>query len=552
MGDDFMEPEEPEDENAIDDDFMAKVLDSQAEFAFTQEREARITHEGIAAETVNTLGKRGREEGDLEEDEEPIGLRKKRSRRIESDDEDDEVGCHALASKDKQTNTQSEGYMEGGESTQETLEAMVGAAEEASQARRDLEKKKEEDLIETMQDDMIENEENDDLIKTELKRSSSANTRQQTSQIEAEKSKSSLQEDNFDLSEECDFGAEEEKEVFEKYEQAAADVPSQDQSNIKTEEEVKYSNELFGASDVMAADVRMIPESDEDLFSQSSTHSVAQQPPPASQCSPIPEHPEDEKSEGGDSEVIENSQNVEEVEQPVDTSSWRFVTSNLSLEVRKALPRWIETLGCQGLHSKVDSTVTHLIVRTEDDLVAERTLKYLQAVASGVMVVSEAWGVECHRDSANLGKAKKWEVKDEGVEEGLEEEGPRKSREARELGEAPLLRGYEILLKEELEILQRESAKDLITRAGARPVKEMSGFNFGETIKIELVDSIQWMDEREEHVLRQLRNYRVATVAKDWLLDTICSHEIKPVAEYTLLSMDSEKLKSAGFGFPLV
>ena len=103
----------------------------------------------------------------------------------------------------------------------------------------------------------------------------------------------------------------------------------------------------------------------------------------------------------------------------------------------------------------MDSTVTHLIVRTEEDLVAERTLKYLQAVASGVMVVSEAWVVECHRDSANLGKAKKWEVKDEGVEEGLEEEGPRKSREARELGEAPLLRGYEILLKEKLEILLR-------------------------------------------------------------------------------------------------
>ena len=114
--DDFMEPEEPEDENAIDDDFMAKVLDSQAEFAFTQEREARIAHEGIVAETVNTLGKRGREEGDLEEDEEPIGLRRKRSRRIESDDEDDHLGSNALASKEKQTNTQSmsEGYMEGG------------------------------------------------------------------------------------------------------------------------------------------------------------------------------------------------------------------------------------------------------------------------------------------------------------------------------------------------------------------------------------------------------------------------------------------------------
>ena len=73
-------------------------------------------------------------------------------------------------------------------------------------------------------------------------------------------------------------------------------------------------------------------------------------------------------------------------------------------------------------------------------------------------------------------------------------------------------------------------------------------------MQFKLVDSIQWMDEREEHVLRQLRlisqiyefyllyissccrNYRVATVTKDWLLDTICSHEIKPVAGDLLLS----------------
>ena len=71
-------------------------------------------------------------------------------------------------------------------------------------------------------------------------------------------------------------------------------------------------------------------------------------------------------------------------------------------------------------------------------------------------------------------------------------------------------------------------------------------------MQFKLVDSIQWMDEREEHVLRQLRlitrnvdftcskylcrNYRVATVTKDWLLDTICSHEIKPVAGELTLS----------------
>ena len=48
------------------------------------------------------------------------------------------------------------------------------------------------------------------------------------------------------------------------------------------------------------------------------------------------------------------------------------------------------------------------------------------------------------------------------------------------------------------------------------------------------------------------RSYRVATVEKDWLLDTICSHEIKTLAGYTLQSMNTERLKTAGFDFPLI
>ena len=51
------------------------------------------------------------------------------------------------------------------------------------------------------------------------------------------------------------------------------------------------------------------------------------------------------------------------------------------------------------------------------------------------------------------------------------------------------------------------------------------------------------MEENEDDILRQLRftiksqlgsnfnlrGYNVATVEKDWLLDSICSHEIKPL-----------------------
>ena len=101
--------------------------------------------------------------------------------------------------------------------------------------------------------------------------------------------------------------------------------------------------------------------------------------------------------------------------------------------------------------SQVDSTVSHLLVKTEGNLETVRTLKYLQAVASGVMVVSESWMKACQRNKANLAKAEQWEARDEELD-GVE--GSRKSREAKARGEAPLLKGYEVLVKEELEGLE--------------------------------------------------------------------------------------------------
>ena len=101
--------------------------------------------------------------------------------------------------------------------------------------------------------------------------------------------------------------------------------------------------------------------------------------------------------------------------------------------------------------SQVDNTVTHLLVKTDDNMETVRTLKYLQAVASGIMVVSESWMKACQRNKSNLAKAERWEARDEELEG---EEGSRKSREAKVRGEAPLLKGYEVLIREELEGLE--------------------------------------------------------------------------------------------------
>ena len=314
------------------------------------------------------------------------------------------------------------------------------------------------------------------------------------------------------------------------YDAAAADQHTQPEEAAKGgtkelgETEESGETEEVGETEVVAAteDLTTIPDSDSDMFSQSSQSQAS--PYKAAVASSIPALPHIE-------EVVEVVvEDVVEEAEEVDTSDWRFVLSNLSSSGRALVPGWVEGLGCRGVHTRVEAGVTHVLVSTAEDLQAVRTLKYLQAVASGILVVSELWVEACRRDPASLGRAAEWEVRDEEME-GVE--GPRLAREARERGEGGrLMAGMEVLVREELEGLDRPAVVDLLTKAGARTVNTITSFNFSSSggPKVELVDSVSWMEEREEEVVRQLRNSKVVMVEKDWLLDTICCHQIKPVS----------------------
>ena len=101
---------------------------------------------------------------------------------------------------------------------------------------------------------------------------------------------------------------------------------------------------------------------------------------------------------------------------PVDTSNWKFVTSNLIPSERKTVPEFISSLNCKGLVGKMDDSVTHVIVTTEESFEAKRTLKYLKGVACGLMIVSHLWSEACLMDKSNIARAEQWEVPDEELE----------------------------------------------------------------------------------------------------------------------------------------
>ena len=76
-----------------------------------------------------------------------------------------------------------------------------------------------------------------------------------------------------------------------------------------------------------------------------------------------------------------------------------------------------------------------------------------------------------------------------------------------------------------------ELVVDAVLRSHTRAVTDLGSFSFsGGVTRLSLVDSQEAMEGREREVLQLLRAYKVATVEKDWLLDTICSHQVRPIA----------------------
>jgi len=277
---------------------------------------------------------------------------------------------------------------------------------------------------------------------------------------------------------------------------------------------------------------------DVDLFSQTPDETK-----PNSQMveflSPVPENTADETSQ-----VIKPTHKI----LAVDTAKWKFVTSNLLPAVRKIVPEFIASLECQGLVGKVDDTVTHIIVSTGEELEAQRTLKYLQGVASGVMIVSHLWVEACIADRNNLGMADKWEVTDEEL---MGANGPWRARKRREEGREPLLSGFQVLIDGDLEGLDKTSVEDLLFRVGARAVPDRNSFSFtSDVIRLVLVDSTANIGAKL--VGKLLRTYKLAMVDKDWLLDTIGGHCIKPIMNYTVNTVQKVDLERAGYRGPLI
>ncbi|KAL6083334.1 hypothetical protein STEG23_033029, partial [Scotinomys teguina] len=121
-----------------------------------------------------------------------------------------------------------------------------------------------------------------------------------------------------------------------------------------------------------------------------------------------------------------------------------------------------------SLTDVITEETTHIIIKTDADLVCERTLKYFLGIAGGKWIVSYSWVIRSIQER-RLVDVHEFEVRGDVVT-GRNHQGPKRSRESRE----KLFKGLKICCCEPFTNMPKDELERMLQLCGASVVKELS------------------------------------------------------------------------------
>ncbi|XP_077169216.1 breast cancer type 1 susceptibility protein isoform X2 [Paroedura picta] len=207
-------------------------------------------------------------------------------------------------------------------------------------------------------------------------------------------------------------------------------------------------------------------------------------------------------------------------------SSMSLVASGLLLEDLRLVQRFARKT--KSTWSKaISKDTTHVIMKTDEDLVCERTLKYFLGIAARKWVVSYQWVLQSLKEGSLLSE-EDFEVRGDIIN-GRNHQGPKRARES---PPGKLFQGLEICCYGPFTDMQREQLEWMVELGGASLVKQPHLFS-GSAGSAEAVVVIQPDAWEKDTSCRGIPPHCSATVvAREWVLDSVSCYQCVAFDDY--------------------
>ncbi|XP_058140297.1 breast cancer type 1 susceptibility protein isoform X6 [Dasypus novemcinctus] len=183
------------------------------------------------------------------------------------------------------------------------------------------------------------------------------------------------------------------------------------------------------------------------------------------------------------------------------------------------------------LTNLITEETTHVIMKTDVELVCERTLKYFLGIAGGKWVVSYFWVTQSIKERKMLDEHD-FEVKGDVVN-GRNHQGPKRARESQD---RKIFRGLEICCYGPFTNMPTDQLEWMVQLCGASVVKDPSLFTFSMgTHPVVVVQPDAWTEDSGFLAIGQVCEAPVVT--REWVLDSVALYQRQELDTYLIPQM---------------